>query len=101
MTQTNLYLFEDRRARRWAPFSLTRPAGELLFGCLTLRERAEHIFGMKCQGHLSRHALVGFDEPDSAPTISLDEISEGTRQIIISSRAAPDFQDIELSLIHI
>jgi len=40
--------------------------------------------------------LVGFDEPDSAPTISLDEISEGTRQIIISSRAAPDFQDIEL-----
>ena len=96
MTQTNLYLFEDRRARRWAPFSLTRPAGELLFGCLTLRERAEHIFGMKCQGHLSRHALVGFDEPDSAPTISLDEISEGTRQIIISSRVAPDFQDIEL-----
>ena len=96
MTQTNLYLFEDRRARRWAPFSLTRPAGELLFGCLTLRERAEQIFGMKCQGHLSRHALVGFDEPDSAPTISLDEISEGTRQIIISSRAAPDFQDIEL-----
>ena len=96
MTQTNLYLFEDRRARRWAPFSLTRPAGELLFGCLTLRERAEHIFGMKCQGHLSRHALVGFDEPDSAPTISLGEISEGTRQIIISSRAAPDFQDIEL-----
>ena len=96
MTQTNLYLFEDRRARRWAPFSLTRPAGELLFGCLTLRERAEHIFGMKCQGHLSRPALVGFDEPDSAPTISLDEISEGTRQIIISSRVAPDFQDIEL-----
>ena len=96
MIQTNLYLFEDRRARRWAPFSLTRPAGELLFGCLTLRERAEHIFGMKCQGHLSRPALVGFDEPDSAPTISLDEISEGTRQIIISSRVAPDFQDIEL-----
>ena len=96
MTQTNLYLFEDRRARRWAPFSLTRPAGELLFGCLTLRERAEHIFGMKCQGHLSRHALVGFDEPDSAPTVSLDELPEGTRQIIISSRAAPDFQDIEL-----
>ena len=96
MTQTNLYLFEDRRARRWAPFSLTRPAGELLFGCLTLRERAEHIFGMKCQGHLSRHALVGFDEPDSAHTISLDEVPEGTRQIMISSRAAPDFQDIEL-----
>ena len=96
MTQTNLYLFEDRRASRWAPFSLTRPAGELLFGCLTLRERAEHIFGMKCQGHLSRHALVGFDEPDSAPTISLDEVPEGTRKIMISSRAAPDFQDIEL-----
>ena len=47
MTPTNLYLFEDRRARRWAPFSLTRPAGELLFGCLTLRERAERIFGME------------------------------------------------------
>ena len=96
MTPTNLYLFEDRRARRWAPFSLTRPAGELLFGCLTLRERAEHIFGMECQGHLSRHALVGFDEPDSAVAISLDDIPEDTTRIMISSRAVPDFQDFEV-----
>ena len=96
MTPTNLYLFEDRRARRWAPFSLTRPAGELLFGCLTLRERAEHIFGMECQGHLSRHALVGFDEPGSAAAISLDDVPEDTTRIMISSRAVPDFQEVEV-----
>ncbi len=40
-----LVLFDDERARAWTPFTVTRPAGELLFGCLTLRERAEHFCG--------------------------------------------------------
>lgn len=88
MSAVRLFLFDDRHARRWAPFTLTRPAGELLFGCLTLRERAEHVFRATCEGHVSRSALRGFDEPGSAPTVGLDRIgTEGTR-ILLSSRAA-------------
>jgi len=96
MTQVKLYLFDDRRARRWAPFSLTRPVGELLFGCLTLRERAEYVFGTKCLGHLSRHVLAGFDETDSAPAISLNDVADNTTRIMLSSRAIPEFQDFLL-----
>ena len=62
MSDAKLYLFDDSRARRWAPFSLTRPVGELLFGCSTLKARAERVFGMECHGHVSRRALGGFDE---------------------------------------
>lgn len=96
MTQTKLYLFDDGRARRWAPFSLTRPVGELLFGCMTFRKRLERVFGITCLGHLSRRALVGFDEADSAPGISLDDVAENGTRIILSSRAVPEFQDFQL-----
>ena len=40
---TALFLFDDQVARGWDPFSLTRPAGELLFGALLLRERADAL----------------------------------------------------------
>ena len=43
MSEPLLYVFDDHWARRWAPFTLTRPVGELLYGCLTLRERAERV----------------------------------------------------------
>ena len=96
MTDVSLYLFDDRRARRWAPLSLTRPVGELLHGCQSLRERAEHVFGAECRGHVSRTALIGFDEPGAAPAIRPDDVaSEGTR-ILLSSRAVIDFQQIEM-----
>ena len=45
-----LILFDDERARAWTPFSVTRPGAELLFGCLTLRVRAERLWGEPCAG---------------------------------------------------
>ena len=96
MTEPRLFLFDDRHARRWAPFTLTRPAGELLFGCMSLRERAERVFELSCSGHVSRSALVGFDEPGASPGVSLSDVgTEGVR-ILLLSRAALDFQAIEL-----
>jgi UDP-N-acetylglucosamine diphosphorylase/glucosamine-1-phosphate N-acetyltransferase len=83
-----LFLFDDRRARRWAPFTLTRPAGELLFGCMTLRERAEHAFRTPCEGHLSRRALTGFDEPGAPPTVRAEDIGTSGTRILLSSRVA-------------
>ncbi len=96
MPATRLYLFDDRAARRWAPFTLTRPAGELLFGCLSLRARAECVLGLPCAAHLTRTALVGFDEPEAAPAISLDELPEDETRVLLSSRAVLDFQDVVL-----
>jgi UDP-N-acetylglucosamine diphosphorylase/glucosamine-1-phosphate N-acetyltransferase len=92
-----LVLFDDERARAWTPFTLTRPAGELLFGCLTLRARAEHFWGDVCLGHLGDEALEGFTEPGAAPWIaytaldSTEGLQAGTNRIFFSSRAVPDF----------
>jgi len=91
-----LYLFDDRVARRWAPFTLTRPAGEVLFGCLPLRARAERVFGTTCLGHVTRSALAGFDEPGAAPTVALDDIGQEGTRVLLSSRAVPEFQNLQL-----
>jgi len=87
-----LYLFDDRSARRWAPFTLTRPMGELRYGCLTPRERAQKLFDLPCAGHLTRAELEGFDEPGAAPVIQRGDIPAEATRILLSSRAVPDFQ---------
>lgn len=96
MSDPRLYLFDDRRARRWAPLSLTRPVGELLHGCMTLRERAERVFGATCAGHVSRTALIGFDEPGAAVAIAPDDVARTGTRILLSSRAVIDFQPVDL-----
>jgi UDP-N-acetylglucosamine diphosphorylase / glucose-1-phosphate thymidylyltransferase / UDP-N-acetylgalactosamine diphosphorylase / glucosamine-1-phosphate N-acetyltransferase / galactosamine-1-phosphate N-acetyltransferase len=91
-----LYLFDDRQARRWAPLTLTRPVGELLFGCLGLRERAERVLGAPCAGHLTRKGLAGFDEPGAAPTLRPDEVRRDGVRVFLCSRAILDFQHVEI-----
>lgn len=93
MSATRLYLFDDAQARRWAPFTLTRPAGELRYGCLTPRERAELVFRVPCLGHLTRRALEGFDEPGAAPVVRPEDVPADGRRILLLSRVVPDFQD--------
>lgn len=96
MADARLYLFDDRRARRWAPFTLTRPVGELLHGCLTLRARSEQVLGLPCAAHLSRAALTGFDEPGAAPAIALDDLPGNEHRVLLSSRAVVDFQPVRI-----
>ena len=92
-----LIFFDDERARAWTPFSVTRPGGELLFGCLTLRTRAERFWGEPCVGHVTDPRLGGFAEPGAAPVLDSDakdsppELGEDTARIFFSSRAVPDF----------
>jgi hypothetical protein len=38
MSDLQLILYDDAHARDWFPFTLTRPAGELLFGAHLQRE---------------------------------------------------------------
>ncbi len=92
-----LVLFDDERARAWTPFTLTRPAGELLFGCLTLRERAERFWGETCVGQVSDPSLEGFSEPGAPPVVAADGLNsapdrgEAAARIFFSSRAVPNF----------
>ena len=94
MTTQHLYMFDDRVARRWAPFTLTRPVGELLFGCMKLRTRAEMVIGQSLDGYVSRGALLGFDEPDAGKTVGLVEIPDTGTRILLCSRAVLDFQEL-------
>jgi len=90
-------LFDDERARDWIPFSVTRPAGELLFGCLTLRERSERFWGEACVGHVTDPRLDGFADPGAAQVLdsyaraSAIGADTGALRILFSSRAIPDF----------
>ena len=49
---TRLYLLEDRTSRGWSPITETRPAGEIRFGALLLRERIERATGLVSEGYL-------------------------------------------------
>lgn len=92
MTEPTIIVFDDRAARDWEPFALTRPIGELLFGALTFRARHEHVFRGACVGHLTAAHLAGFQEPGAPPTLTgpLAEAAP-TPRLYLSSRYVPAF----------
>ncbi|MDH5758621.1 MAG: putative sugar nucleotidyl transferase [Gemmatimonadota bacterium] len=94
MSGHSLYLFDDARARDWAPLSLTRPVGEILLGCLTLRARAERVFSTPCQGHLVEGHVRHYREHDAPPGMGADEVGSQGLRIVLSSRAVLAFQDL-------
>jgi UDP-N-acetylglucosamine diphosphorylase/glucosamine-1-phosphate N-acetyltransferase len=93
MREAALVLFDDRSARDWMPFALTRPLGELRFGAFTLRERAERVFGLPCIGHLAAKHLLGFDEPGAPPVLELASLPADRDLLFLSSRAVPAWGD--------
>lgn len=93
MTSPVLILFDDAIARDWMPFALTGPAGELRYGAHTLRERAEHAFGLRASGHFSADHLRGYMEPGAAPVVDLADVPEDAERIFLSSRAAVERPD--------
>ena len=84
-----LFLFDDDVARRWQPFTLTRPAGEILFGTESLRARAERVLRLKCEGHLAGNLLAGFEEPGAPPCLTPDMIGDAGDRLFLSSRLVP------------
>jgi UDP-N-acetylglucosamine diphosphorylase / glucose-1-phosphate thymidylyltransferase / UDP-N-acetylgalactosamine diphosphorylase / glucosamine-1-phosphate N-acetyltransferase / galactosamine-1-phosphate N-acetyltransferase len=83
-----LVLFDDQVARDWRPFTLTRPAGELLFGTRTLRRRAEDALGLACAGHVSGAGLSDFDEPWACPVLTPDSLPRDEGLVLLLSRFA-------------
>jgi len=89
MARTGLVLFDDKKARDWEPFALTRPAGELLFGAMKLVERVERTFGLECLGYLTAEHLADFEEPDARPVIDVEGLPADRDLIFWCARAAP------------
>lgn len=88
-----LFLYDDRIAQAWDPFSLTRPVGELLFGAKLLRERAEGFWGARCEGHLCAPGLAGFSEPEAPPAVvDPDETTSDLRLFVLSRFVARDLR---------
>jgi UDP-N-acetylglucosamine diphosphorylase/glucosamine-1-phosphate N-acetyltransferase len=85
----SLVLVDDAISRAWEPFALTRPAGELLFGTLTLRARAERVLGARCQMHLAAPHLAGFVEEGAPPVRSAVDAPAGGDRLFLLSRAVP------------
>ncbi len=59
----SLYLWDDPRATTFAPFALTRPAGELRAGAVLTRERWERAFDTLAVGFVAAAHLTDFEEP--------------------------------------
>jgi UDP-N-acetylglucosamine diphosphorylase / glucose-1-phosphate thymidylyltransferase / UDP-N-acetylgalactosamine diphosphorylase / glucosamine-1-phosphate N-acetyltransferase / galactosamine-1-phosphate N-acetyltransferase len=91
MADLSLYLFDDEIGRSWHPFALTRPVGELLFGVMTLRERAERVFGAACRGHLTADHLVGFSEAGAAPVVAGTDPPREAARLFLLSRFVPEW----------
>ena len=65
-----LYLYDDRKARDFAPFSLTRPVSELRAGAEIIRLRWERAARTKAYGFVSSPLLQHFEEFDAPPSVS-------------------------------
>ena len=80
------YVYDDATARRFAPFALTRPGGELRAGALLIRERWARALGAAADGFVSSPSLAGFEEP-GAPPAAAGRLPAGS--IVVNSRFAP------------
>ncbi|MFQ5747315.1 MAG: putative sugar nucleotidyl transferase [Gemmatimonadota bacterium] len=84
-----LLLFDDRTADAWRPFAATRPAGELLYGAMLLRQRIERALGLAASAALSRPWLTAFAEPGAPPVRERRLEPAGEARVILCARFVP------------
>ncbi len=82
---TAIVLYDDDRARKFEPFALTRPCGELRAGALLIRERWARTLGMPASGFVGAPHLASFDEAGAPAAAS--RIDRGA--IVANARFAP------------
>jgi len=59
---TALYMYDDAKAREFAPFALTRPVSELRAGAEIIRARWETVAGMRATAFIGGAHLANFEE---------------------------------------
>jgi UDP-N-acetylglucosamine diphosphorylase/glucosamine-1-phosphate N-acetyltransferase len=91
---TALYLYDDARARAFAPFALTRPASELRAGAMVVRQRWELAFGTRAAGFSGAPHLADFAESDAPPAagepLPASAILANARCVVPVAWRAPD-----------
>lgn len=80
-----LVLYDDARSRKFEPFALTRPAGELRAGAELIRRRWERAAGAAATGFAGAPHLESFEEFD-APPFARGTLGAGT--IVANARCA-------------
>ncbi len=82
---SELYFYDDARARMFEPFALTRPCSEMRAGTSLIRTRWECATSMKSKGFLGAPHLADFEEGDAPPSVaSSTEVPAGS--VVINSR---------------
>jgi len=81
-----LVMYDDRAARAFEPFALTRPIGELRAGGEVIRRRWTRILGEAATGFVGAAHLARFEEFD-APPCATGTLAAGTW--VVNSRCAP------------
>ncbi|HVF39063.1 MAG TPA: putative sugar nucleotidyl transferase [Gemmatimonadaceae bacterium] len=82
---TELFLYDDAKAREFAPFALTRPVSELRAGAEIIRARWERVAGTRARAFIGARHLSSFDE-DGAPEALTDETELPAGSIVVNSR---------------
>jgi len=88
-------LRDDTSIQSWEPFALTRPVGELVFGTLSLRRRAERRLGLSCEGYLlkegaGREHLARTSVSGSPPVTAHLPPDPERPTLVLSARVALD-----------
>jgi len=83
---TDLFLYDDARARTFEPFALTRPASELRVGAELVRRRWERALRVTAEGAVVAPHLEDFSE-EGAPGAARAALPAGA--IVANSRFAP------------
>jgi UDP-N-acetylglucosamine diphosphorylase/glucosamine-1-phosphate N-acetyltransferase len=83
---SHFVLYDDAVARDFAPFALTRPAGELRAGAFVTRERWTRVLGGEATGFVGAAHLRDFEEP-GAPASCVAQIAAGSW--LVNARCAP------------
>ena len=80
-----LYLYDDAKARDFAPFALTRPVSELRAGAELIRLRWERTASTSAYGFIAAPHLIWFDELDAPPSVQ-NESTIPAGSVIVNSR---------------
>ncbi len=84
---SQFFLYDDASARRFEPFALSRPIGELRAGALLIRERWERVLGLPCGGFIGAPHLADFQEFDAPPAFA--DVAMPAGAIVVNARALP------------
>jgi UDP-N-acetylglucosamine diphosphorylase / glucose-1-phosphate thymidylyltransferase / UDP-N-acetylgalactosamine diphosphorylase / glucosamine-1-phosphate N-acetyltransferase / galactosamine-1-phosphate N-acetyltransferase len=87
-------LYDDTAARDFAPFALTRPAGELRAGAFLTRERWVRLLGSPATAFVSAPHLRDFVE-EGAPPAASAHIPSGSW--LVNARCAPAMASLALT----